>query len=539
MGMNLTDTYAEHGIVAAGPPSEPAEAGLLMLKEGGNAVDAAVAAALVESAVNPNVSGIGGSGGMMIYLASQQRCFGIDYNTAAPAQADDRFLESAYRSLAPNRRAQMMAAGWNAHQMMIVPGCVAGLHLAVSKYGRRTWREVAAPALEALDGGLYIHERLARETPGMINGCDTDEGRRLLTIDGQPPRLGERLPLKPFVELFEQIAEGGAEVFYRGEIANQLIHNIGQHGGILTKVDLAEYSAREVEPVAVSYRGYDVCTCPPTLGGATVLEILNVLEGYDPVALGPDTPEWADLLARVFRLAWSDRLNLLGDPGHAEVDLDRLLSKEYAASLRERVEKAEPPGRPSDWRGWPGTIHISAADREGNMVALTQSLIGGSHFVPDLGLLMNQALVMFDPRPGHPNCPGPRKRPLVNMSPTIILKDGRPLFALGAPGARHIVSAVSHMIVNLIDFGMGPSEAIAAPRIHCEADGPVLVEACAHESVRDGLTAAGHEAQIADRIAALGHIVGIDAERHRLVAASDPRRSRSQWGGRVGTVAAS
>jgi len=158
--------------------------------------------------------------------------------------------------------------------------------------------------------------------------------------------------------------------------------------------------------------------------------------------------------------------------------------------------------------------------------------------VPELGLLMNQALIMFDPRPGHPNCPGPRKQPLVNMSPTLILKDGRPLFALGAPGARHILSAVSQMIVNLADFGMSLTEAIAAPRVHCEAHGPVLVEACAGDSVGPGLVAAGYDVQVVNAIAALGHIVGFDAPSRGLVGATDPRPSRSQWDGQLGTVAA-
>lgn len=509
-----------------------------MLQDGGNAVDAAVAAALVESAVNPNVSGLGGSGGMVIYLAGEQRCLAIDYNTRAPESTHEQALASVLDALTPDRRRRLLDAGWSPYQLMLVPGCIAGLDLAVRKYGRKAWRDVAAPALEALDGGLYVHERLARELPGLIKRAPDDETRGQLTIDGRTPRLGERLPLRPFVELFEHVADQGADVFYQGTIADRLVGAIEKRAGALCRDDFASYCPREVEPLKVSYRGYDVCTCPLTLGGASVLQMLNVLEGYDLAELKPNTPGWAELLAQVYRLVWRDRLDLLGDPEKATVDVARLLSKDYAAQLRAECPAAGAATRPTDWRGGPGTIHISAADREGNMVALTQSLIGGGAFVRELGLLMNQALIMFDPRPTHPNCPGPRKQPLVNMSPTLILKQGRPLFALGAPGARHILSAVSQIVVNLTDFGMSLTEAIVAPRVHCEADGPVLVEACVDGSVRPALEADGYGVEVVDAIGALGHIVGFDGPSRRLMGATDQRDSRSQWDGQLGTVAA-
>ena len=515
--MNIADTYAQRGIVAAGPPSAPAEAGIRMIKEGGNAIDAAVAAALVESAVNPNVSGLGGSGGMVIYVADECRCTAIDYNTRAPARTHDRVFDGVLDALSPDRRQRVRHAGWTPYQLMLVPGCVSGLELAVERYGRKTWREVVAPALDSLDGGLQVHERLVRELPGLIARCETDEARSLLTVDGREPRLGERLPLRPFVRVFEALASDGSEAFYRGPIAHELVHRVEAHDGLLSEDDLTAYSAREVEPITVSYRGYDVLTCPLALGGISVLQALEVLQGQDLRSLLPDTPDWASLLVQTYRRVWRDRLTRLGDPDQGEI--------------------GQAPPTPV-WRGGPGTIHISAADGEGNMVALTQSLIGGGHFVPELGLIMNQALIMFDPRPSHPNCPGPRKQPLVNMSPVLILREGRPMFALGAPGARHIISAVSQMIGNLIDFKMGLSEAIAAPRVHCEEVGPVLVETCAADAIPRSLRDAGHHVETVGRVAALGHIVQVDQQNDRLIGASDPRESRSQWDGQVGTVAA-
>ena len=515
--MDLADTYAQRGIVAAGPPAEPAEAGIRMIREGGNAIDAAVAAALVESAVNPNVSGLGGSGGMVIYLADERRCTAIDYNTRAPAKTHDRVFDGVLDSLSPDRTRRLRDAAWNPYQLMLVPGCASGLELAVKRYGRKTWSEVVAPALESIHDGLQVHERLARELPGLIAKREADEARSLLTIDARAPRLGERLPLKPFLRVFKELASHGSEGFYRGPIARQLVQSVEAHRGALSAGDLAEYSAREVEPIQMSYRGYDVLTCPLALGGISVLQTLELLQAHDLRALSADTPEWADLLVQTYREVWRYRLSQLGDPDCVQTS-----------------QAAPTPG----WRGGPGTIHISAADGEGNMVALTQSLIGGGHFVPELGLIVNQAMIMFDPRPGHPNCPGPRKQPLVNMSPVLILKDGQPAFALGAPGARHIISAVSQMIVNLIDFKMGPTEAIAAPRVHCEDIGSVLVETCTAAPIGRSLSDAGHNVEIVERVAALGHIVQVDRQNDRLTGATDPRGSRSQWDGRVGTVSA-
>jgi gamma-glutamyltranspeptidase/glutathione hydrolase len=267
-----------------------------------------------------------------------------------------------------------------------------------------------------------------------------------------------------------------------------------------------------------------------------VIEALNVLAGRDLASLGHGTPEWADLLLRVYRLVWRDRLQRLGDTAAARADLDRLLSADHAAELRRRLSERGRPAAPDAWRGGPGTIHVSAADGDGNLVALTQSLIGGSHFVADLGLLMNQSLIMFDPRPGHPNGPGPRKQPLVNMSPTIITRAGRPVFALGAPGARHIISAVSQIVVNLVDFEMEPSEALSAPRVHCEAAGPALVEACADTSLRTELRAKGYDVSVVKQVGCLGHVAGVDHAAQCLVGATDPRHERSKWDGRVGTV---
>lgn len=520
----------------AGPPAEPAQAGLRILEVGGNAVDAAAAAALVESAVNPNVSGLGGSGAMVIYLAERERCTVIDYNTRAPAAVGRDALCPCLDAMAPNRRARLREAGWDAHQLMLVPGCVAGLHLAVTKYGRLPWSQVVAPAIECLRGGLHIHERLAAELHGLL-GPLTDAERRGLVGDGPLPKLGERLRLEPFLELFERLADRGPTDFYMGATAERLTGRIRSRGGSLSEADLAEYEALKVQPIHVSYRGYDIYTPPPTLGGVSVLQALNLLEGRDMASAPHGSVRWADALVRAYRLVWRDRLARLGDTETARADAEHMLSDAYAAELRPQADRLDPSAPAAGWRGGPGTIHVSAGDREGNMVALTQSLIGGGHMVPELGLIVNQALIMFDPRPDHPNAPGPGKRPLVNMSPVVITKRGRPLFALGAPGARHIISAVSQIITNLLDYDMDPTDALAAPRIHCEADGPVLVEACAHESVAAGLAAIGHDVHVVDRVAALGHVVHANTADGRLAGATDLRTSRSQWAGRIGTVA--
>jgi len=510
-------------VVARHPTS--ADAGLKMLREGGNAIDAAVAAAATECAIAPADNGFGGYGGsMMIYLAKENRKVGIDYNTRAPAEADERYFVPALRRLRGHIGHAVKKLGWTGYRLLGVPGTAAGLALALERFGTKAWREIMRPALDATTEGVEANKTFSR---AVRNGLEcikpSREAQKNLLLNGWPPEPDERAPMPSFRRFLERLADEGPESFYRGAIAKTIITHVQEHGGILAEEDLAEYQAREVNPLKTTYRGHEVFTTPLANGGATVLQILNLLGGFDVASLRDKPGEYADLLINLFRLAWRDRLTLLGDPEQTNVDIDRMLSKAYSGELRAKL----PHKRWED--GSNSTIHISTADGDGNMVALTQTMGGGMpgslNFVPELGLIMNHGLVLFDPRPGTANCVGPRKQPLNNMCPTLIFRKSKPLYTLGSPGARRIISALTQIIVNLLDFDMGVTDALARPRLHGEDAGSILVEKAFSEDVRAQLSERGHKIETIEQVAGPAHAIRIEAETRELRGGTDPRGS--------------
>jgi gamma-glutamyltranspeptidase/glutathione hydrolase len=476
-----------------------ARAGAEVLAAGGNAVDAVVAAALVAAVTDIQQCGIGGYGGhMTLAVEAGRRVVSIDFNSAAPRAArPDMFLLDA--------RGQVKGAvnlhGWLAAG---VPGTLAGLQLALDRFGTQPFARLVQPALRYARDGFEVGPSLAAAVRnGRAQLAKDPEASRLLLPGGEPLRPGSRFRNPALADLLQTLAErGSVESFYRGDVARRIAESFRANGGLVTEADLADYRARVLEPLSLSWCGCTVRTAPLTAGGATVLEALAVLRALGWESLPPDDPHTTRARLEALRLAWDDRLRLLGDPEQADVPLDRLLSPKYAQRLAERVRAALREGRPvaatGDGRSAAGTVHLSAADGQGNLAALT--LTHGEGFgarvaAAGLGLFLGHGMSRFDPRPGHPNAPGPGKRPLHNMCPTVVLRGGRAVAAVGAVGGRKIPNAVFDVLARLVGRGASLEEAVAAPRLHTDGRLTVVADAGWPPRDLDHLRQAGYTIQ--------------------------------------------
>lgn len=468
---------ASQGVVSGEPAAE--RAGAEMLAQGGNVVDAIICAALTAAVASPHNTGIGAYGGhMTIALANGGKITSIDFNSAAPAAARADMFPLDEKG---NVRGAVHQYGWLAAG---VPGILAGMQLALDKYGTRSFREAVGPAVKLARDGFKLSEALAKNMQGCGVQFRKDDGSRKLYLkDGEPLRPGEVFRNPEVAAMLATLAErNSVDSFYRGDIAQQIAGAFKKNDGILTADDLAAYRAREVEPVALSWRGFDIHTAPLTAGGLTVLQALRILQAmeWDRQPAGfPKTHARIEAL----RFAWHDRLRWLGDPDKSGVPVAKLLSPEYAGEAAVQIQRVVKEGKilplRTESRRQTGTIHLSAVDRHGNMAACT--LTHGGNFgarvtVEGLGLTLGHGMSRFEPRPGHPNSPGPGKRPLHNMCPTIVLRDGQPVLAIGARGGRLIPNAVFEALTQFVVLGRNMTEAVAAPRLHTEGNADVHFE---------------------------------------------------------------
>lgn len=476
-GVAAQDTSARRGVVAGHP--EGARAGQAILAAGGNAVDAAVAAALVAGVASPYQCGVGGYGGHLTVARPGRRAVAIDFNTAAPRAArPDMFpLDGQGRVRGDVNNHGWLAAG--------VPGTLAGLQLALDRHGSLSFRDVVQPALRLAREGVEVTRGIAGAAAVARAQLARDAGAaRLLLPDGQPLRQGTRFRNTDLADLLDTLAQrNSVDSFYRGDIARRIAAAFAEHGGLVTVEDLGDYRAREVESLELTCGDYVIATAPLTAGGLTILQALATLEALDWRRRDAADPRTTQLKVDALRIAWHDRLRLLGDPERATVPVARLLSGDHARASAARVEEAVRQGRPvdasSDGRSADGTIHISAADSDGLMIAVTLTHGGsfGAQVVVDgLGLLLGHGMSRFTPRPDHPNAPGPGKRPLHNMCPSIVSRAGQPIAAVGARGGRRIPNAVFEVLLGLAFQQLPLADAVARPRLHTEGDPKVTLE---------------------------------------------------------------
>jgi gamma-glutamyltranspeptidase/glutathione hydrolase len=469
---------ATHGMVVSAQ-REASAAGVAILKAGGNAIDAAVAVGYALAVVDPCCGNIGGGGFMLIHRAGGGDTF-INFRETAPqAATPDMYLDPAGN---PIRDASLYG-----YRAVGVPGTVKGLELALARYGRLKRDAVMAPAIGLARDGFVLGAPDAAIIEGHAKrlAVDSEAARIFLHPDGSAHRAGERLTQPDLTATLEKIAAGGADGFYSGPVAAALAAASAAHGGILSEADLARYSATELPPLRCTYRGYTIISAPPpSSGGTTLCETLNIVSGWDVSVAGAGSPRAVHLTAEAMRHAFFDRNTTLGDPDFVTNPLDRLLSAEHAATLRTAIDpdKATPSatlGSVTAAGEKPQTTHYSVVDSEGNAVSVTYTVngnFGASVVAPGTGFLLNDEMDDFAVKPGAANLFGlvqgaanaiaPGKRPLSSMTPTIVEQDGRPVFVLGSPGGPRIITAVLETLMNLVDFHMTPDDAVAAARFH-------------------------------------------------------------------------
>lgn len=450
----IAEISAPRGMVASAHPLASA-AGLELLKEGGNAVDAAVAAAFAVGVVEPNASGLGGEGMAVIFLAKTGTVTAVDYRSSAPAA-------SSFSEKAPS-------SGFAA---AAVPGTVAGLCLAMEKYGTRPLGRVLAPAIKLADEGFLISPTLAAVIADNYEAFSKDEAlTAILCPEGLPLSSGERLRQPDLADSLRKIAAGGRDAFYRGELAGKIAADMGRSGGAVTSNDLAAYRAIERPPVRGSYRGYDLVSAPPPVGGLAVIEIMHILEALDVSRHKPLSPERVHLFAEAMRRGVADWSAYVADPDYVAVPVAGLLSKAYAKRRAAEIDPARVSdktvaGDPSKDES-PTTTFLAAADEDGNLVALTQTIsdfFGAKVAVAGTGIILNNELRNFSARGVNTLAPGKRMR--TTISPTVVLQNGRAFAALGTPGAGRILTTTPLLLSNIIDYGMGVQEAIELARFY-------------------------------------------------------------------------
>lgn len=455
------------------------QVGVEILKKGGNAIDAAVAVGYAQAVVNPCCGNIGGGGFMTLHLADGKDTF-INFREMAPAAADADMYLSKDGELVPGASLY----GWKA---VGVPGTVMGLETAREKYGKLSREEDMAPAIKLAREG-YI---LTRADTDILDTTTArfrqspEMAKIFLRADGSPLQPGDRLQQVDLAHLLERIAKEGPDAFYHGAFPRAVEQASLKGGGIIRAKDFASYHITESAPLICTYRGYTfVSAPPPSSGGVTMCETLNILEGFDLKAMGFGSAAMVHTLAEAMRLSYADRNTYLGDPAFINNPVEKLTDKNYARTLRNKIdsEKATPSDqiKPAVVNGEkPETTHYSIVDKEGNAVSTTYTIngrFGSVVMAPGTGVIMNNEMDDFTTRIGSKNLYGlvqgtansiaPGKRPLSSMSPTLVTEEGKTFLVLGSPGGSRIISITLETALNIIDFGMEPQEAVNAPRIH-------------------------------------------------------------------------
>ncbi len=468
---------AEHGMVVTAQHLA-SDIGVEVMKEGGNAVDAAVAVGYALAVAHPSAGNIGGGGFMTIRFNDGTSTF-LDFRERAPLAA----TKTMYLDKDGN---PIKGASLDGYLAVGVPGSVAGFETAREKYGTLTRAQLMAPAIRLAKEGFVLSQGDAGILAGSAKRLAEDKAAAAIFLkpDGAPFGMGERLVQSDLASSLEAIAEKGPDVFYKGAIADQVVKASREKGGILAKADFEQYKVRELKPVTCSYRGYEITSSPPpSSGGLIICEILNILEGYPISELGFGSADTVHFMVEAMRYAYVDRNSALGDPAFIQNPVAKLTDKAYATEIRGQIDNhhagISKDMKPKDFGESPQTTHYSIIDDQGNAVAVTYTLngsFGAGVVAPGTGILLNNEMDDFTQKPGVPNLYGlvqgeanaiaPLKTPLSSMSPTIVAKDGKPFMVIGSPGGSRIITITLETIINVIDHGMDIQEAIDAPRIH-------------------------------------------------------------------------
>ncbi|MGU3629098.1 gamma-glutamyltransferase [Comamonas sp. C24C] len=525
---------AKNGMVAS-EQELATQIGVDILKAGGNAVDAAVAVGFALAVALPNAGNIGGGGFMMVHDAKSGKDIALDFREVAPRGASRTMYLDADGKVIDGK-------SLHTHYAVGVPGTVAGMTHALSRWGSMPLARVMAPAIALADKGYPVSVTLAKtleqEKKQMGRWPAT---QAVFWKNGTPLQTGERLVQKDLAQSLRLISQQGAKAFYQGAIAQKIAAEMAPHANAITLQDLRDYKVAEREPVRGSYRGYQIVTMPPpSSGGAHLIQILHMMERWPMSQWGANSAQSVHYMTEAMKLAYADRSEYLGDPDFVKIPLKGLISKNYAGELAAGIkpQQARPsqdirPGRPQAYES-DQTTHYSVVDKAGNAVAVTYTLntnFGSGIVARGTGILLNNEMDDFSAKPGVANAYGlvggdanavqAGKRPLSSMTPTLVLKDGKPVLVTGSPGGARIITTVLQQIVNHIDFGMNPAEAASAPRFHHQwTPDELRVEKGFSPDTLALLRQWGHKVALK---ASMGRSQTIEVRDGLLRGASDPR----------------
>jgi gamma-glutamyltranspeptidase / glutathione hydrolase len=532
-----TPVRARHAMVGS-TDLHASRVGLQVLRDGGNAVDAAVAMGFALAVTHPAAGNLGGGGFMVIRFADGRETT-IDYRETAPAAAHrDMYLDDTGAAVPERSRVGPLAAG--------VPGSVAGLAYARGRYGSRPLSALVGPAIALARDGIEVSWALADSLQGAQAKLSRFPASAAVYLGagGSPPAAGDRFVQPELARTLALIADRGADAFYRGPIATLIADEMRRTGGLITEADLAAYRPIERPPVTGSYRGLRIVSMgPPSSGGIALIQLLNILEGFPIAAMGHNSSATMHVMTEAMRRVYADRAEWLGDPAFVQVPTGGLLSKGYAEALRRGIDPARAtpsaaigPGRPHDFESTE-TTHYSVVDARGTAVSVTTTLndsYGSGQVVTGAGFLLNNEMDDFSARPGAPNLFGllggtanavaPGKRMLSSMAPTIAVRDDGTWLVLGSPGGGRIITTVLQVLVNVVDHGMDVQEAVDAARFHHQwyPDEVRLERRGFPRDVVEALEARGHATRVAGNSGDV-HAIMIDRRAGLLLGASDPR----------------
>jgi len=517
-------------------------AGLEVLKEGGNAVDAAVTVGFTLAVTFPRAGNIGGGGFMLVHLANDNKTIAIDYREKAPkAATKDMFLDKDGNVDNEKARNSILSVG--------VPGTVAGLILALENYGTISLQRALKPALELAEKGYPLSKELRDSLVQFENRLSkSKESKKVFySNDGNPLEVGETLVQKDLTWSLKQISNKGKDGFYKGKVAKKITKFMKETGGIISEDDLASYNAVIRKPVSGTYRGYEIFSMPPpSSGGIHLIQMLNILENFNMSSYKHNSAGSIHLMAEAMKLAYADRSEHLGDPDFVKVPVNELSSKDYSLKLSKKINKTKTspsskiaPGNPHESFD---TTHYSVIDKYGNAVSNTYTLnfpYGTGISVPGAGILLNNEMDDFSAKPGTPNAYGligneynsiePQKRMLSSMTPTIVLKDGKPFLVTGSPGGSRIITTVLQILINSIDYKMDIAKSTVSPRIHNQwLPDKLYVEKGITPDTLEKLKSMGHNIEKTKRIGSAHSIMKIG---DYYFGFSDPRRPSSRASG--------
>ena len=511
-------TIAKNGMVASSQPLATL-AGVQMLMSGGNAIDAAIATAAVLGVVEASSIGIGSDAFCLFYSAKAKKIKALDASGRSPYAASLDFCRKSGFKEMPQRGIHSVT----------VPGAVHGWGTLLKSHGSKSLGEVLGPAIRYAEEGFPLAELTAESWHESESRLKSDEGASInYLINGRTPRAGEIFKNPRMGKTLRRIADEGAEVFYRGEIAKNLVRCSERLGGFFALKDFADHRSDWVEPITANYRGFDIYEMPPTTQGFVALEILRILEGFDLKSAGPQSADTLHLMIEAKKLAFADRDRHLADRDFMKVSVRDLYASKRVEKMRSQIRLDQAASEYESMSTGTDTEYVAAADSEGNLVSFIQSNFmgfGSGVVEPETGIILQNRGHLFSLDENHPNCIGSHKRCVHTLMPGMIFKNGKPYAALGLKGGHVQPQVQVQIISNLIDFGMTPQQAISAPRFNHIERAKVGLEPDIAQSVKDDLTRRGHQV-VGGNPESFGgaHAIVIHPESGAFVGGSDPRK---------------